>query len=223
MPEPVAHTFQAYPHVVHRGVERRPVFFADADYSRFLSRLGEARAGTAWPSTRTFDDEHTHVLMTPESASSISELMRFLGGAYVPEVNKRLERSGHLWEVGTTRVSSQTLAASRLLPLHEMNPVRAGLCRHPGAYRWSSHRRNALGAPNTLITPHDEYQTLSTSEAGRLNAYAQLFEPEALGAALRPTKPLTFVRESSSEQPEGLTPSQVQGTAELRYEAEQRV
>ena len=162
------------------------MFFADADYSRFLSRLGEGanRYGVAIHAYVLMTN-HIHLLMTPESVSSISELMRFLGGAYVPEVNKRLERSGHLW--GSRHYSSLITDARYLLACYryiEMNPVRAGLCRHPGAYRWSSHRSNALGAPNTLITPHDEYQTLSTTEHGRLRAYAQLFEPEALGSCL---------------------------------------
>ncbi len=172
-------------HVVHRGVERRPVFFSDSDHARFLDLLceGSGRYGVAIHAYVLMTN-HVHILMTPESQDSISNLMRFLGGAYVPELNKRLERSGHLW--GGRHHSSLITDPHYLLACYryiELNPVRAGLSRHPGGYPWSSHRGNALGAPNALITPHEEYLTLSSTREGRLRAYARLFEPETLASS----------------------------------------
>jgi putative transposase len=175
-------------HVVHRGVERRSVFFSDSDYARFLDLLGEgSRRYGAAVHAYVLMTNHVHILMTPESAGSISDLMRFLGGAYVPVLNKRLERSGHLW--GSRHHSRLITDARYLLACYryiELNPVRAGMTRHPGGYPWSSHRGNALGAPNTLITPHDEFLALSSTPEGRHRAYAGLFHPEML--ASRPVR-----------------------------------
>jgi putative transposase len=36
----------------------------------------------------------------------------------------------------------------------ELNPVRASMVSVPGDYRWSSHRANALGRQDSVVTPH---------------------------------------------------------------------
>ena len=57
-----------------------------------------------------------------------------------------------------------------------MNPVRAGLVRHPGEYRWSSYRFNAHGISMEWVTPHDAYNGLGSSQYQRQIAYQELFE-----------------------------------------------
>src|SRR3546814_1967144 len=39
----------------------------------------------------------------------------------------------------------------------EMNPVRAGMVKHPADYRWSSYRINGQGEPSNLITRSEEH------------------------------------------------------------------
>jgi hypothetical protein len=43
----------------------------------------------------------------------------------------------------------------------ELNPVRASMVSVPGDYRWSSHRANALGRQDSMVTPHPLYQGLA--------------------------------------------------------------
>ena len=57
-----------------------------------------------------------------------------------------------------------------------MNPVRAGMVRGPGDYRWSSFATNANGLENRLIKPHEEYLRLGGTQQNRRLAYRELFE-----------------------------------------------
>jgi len=64
----------------------------------------------------------------------------------------------------------------------ELNPVRAGMVGHPSEYPWTSYHRNALGKPNSLLSPYLEYQRLGKDDEERQAAYRQLFKhhiPEA--------------------------------------------
>ena len=115
--------------------------------------------------------------------------MKHLGQRYVQYVNRTYGRSGTLW--GGRFRSCLVEAESYLLRCHryiELNPVRAGLVSHPGAYRWSSYPVNADGAPHGLLTPHACYVALGQTDSERQFCYRALFrealEPSGL-AALR--------------------------------------
>jgi putative transposase len=74
----------------------------------------------------------------------------------------------------------------------ELNPVRAGLVRHPRDWQWSSHRANAEDAGDGLLTPHPTWLALGADDASRRRAYRALVEAappagrtEAIRAATR--------------------------------------
>lgn len=50
------------------------------------------------------------------------------------------------------------------------------MARHPAEYAWSSFRANALGYPNSLLTPHCVYGGLGSTPETRQAAYRPLFE-----------------------------------------------
>ena len=52
--------------------------------------------------------------------------------------------------------------------------MRAGMVNGPGAYRWSSYHRNALGQPDPVIVSHGLYRALGRSEVERQEAYRRL-------------------------------------------------
>jgi putative transposase len=61
----------------------------------------------------------------------------------------------------------------------EMNPVRTeGMPVHPADYPWSSYRANALGAQDSLLTPHELYRRLGRSVEERQSDYRQLFRAQ---------------------------------------------
>ncbi len=57
----------------------------------------------------------------------------------------------------------------------ELNPVRAGMVVSPEQYRWSSHRRNALGEVDPTVRAHQLYLDLGGSDAEREAAWRELF------------------------------------------------
>lgn len=122
---------------------------------------------------------HVHLLLTPRAPDGVGLMMKFLGQAYVQYVNRSYQRSGSLWE-GRFR-SCLVDRENYLLQCHryiECNPVRAGMVRHAGAYRWSSYRANALGAPDPVVTPHQAVVALGATADERRAAYRGLFEQE---------------------------------------------
>ena len=98
---------------------------------------------------------HVHLLVTGREPRSISRFMQQLNRRYSRYFNKAHERTGTLYEgrFGSSHIESERYFFT-VMRYIEINPVRAGMVRHPGDYPWSSHRQNACGAPNGLLTPH---------------------------------------------------------------------
>lgn len=164
-------------HVVQRGNNRSPCFFAERDYRNYLECLGDALDEFGCElHAYVLMTNHVHLLMTPREATSISRAMQSIGRRYVQYVNCCYGRTGTLWE-GRHRAS---LVDSQdwLLLCHryiELNPVRAGMVDAPGDYAWSSYRGNAHGKPDPLLTAHPEYAGLGRCPEARQSAYRELF------------------------------------------------
>lgn len=112
---------------------------------------------------------HAHLLLTPEIAQGAQLLLRALGA-----------READATPVFTRRY---VLACMRYI---ELNPVRAGLVRHPALYRWSSYRANALGEADPLLTPHALYCALGRDGEERRAAYRAGFRAAATSRARSP-------------------------------------
>lgn len=163
-------------HVIQRGNDRRPCFFRDSDYLRYIQtlRIVAARERCAIHAYVLMTN-HVHLLVTPEAPGQISRMMQSLGRRYVRYVNDRYRRTGTLWE-GRYKASlvdstSYLLCCYRYI---ELNPVRAGMVAEPGDYRWSSYRANTLGVRDPVIRAHANYIALGENKAMRLAAYRTL-------------------------------------------------
>jgi putative transposase len=177
-------------HVIQRGNNREPVFFAADDYRRYLGWLGEAAAehGVALHAYVLMTN-HVHLLATPAEAQGLSRMMQSLGRRYVRSVNGLYGRTGTLWE-GRYRAAPIEAAAHLLACMRyiELNPVRAHMVRKPRNYPWSSHRANAEGAADPLLTTHALYRALGALPEQRAASYRALFGevlPEDFHDALR--------------------------------------
>lgn len=165
-------------HVMHRGHNRTPVFFADQDYLEYLRCLKQAadRYGCQ-VHAYVLMTNHIHLLITPQRKESIGQLFQGLGRHYVRYINATYQRQGALWD-GRHKgsiIQSQTYFLSCMRYI-EMNPVRAGMVDHPAKYRWSSFAANALGINNAILQQHDEYLGLGASSHSRQKAYESLFD-----------------------------------------------
>ena len=166
-------------HVVHRGVERRQVFMNDTDRSRFLEELRRAAADHQVDiHAYVLMDNHFHLLATPRLDGAVSRMIRDANRRFVPAHNRLFDRVGTLWDgrhwSAVIDGDRYLLACSRYI---ELNPVRAGVTRHPGGYRWSSHAHNAFGRPDPLLTHHPTYRAMGADAESRREAYARLFLP----------------------------------------------
>ena len=169
-------------HLVHRGVDRQRVFFSDIDRARYLAELLVcSRRHNVDVHAYVLMDNHVHLLATAREDGGTSRMMRDLGRRYVPTLNARRKRSGTLWSgrhySAAVERDRQLLACYRYI---ELNPVRARMVRHAGAFRWSSHRANALGTHDDLSSPHATYLSLGPNLAACRDAYACLFDAVAM-------------------------------------------
>jgi REP-associated tyrosine transposase len=165
-------------HLIQRGNNRSPMFFADHDYTLFRDTLLQAsrRFGCSIHAYVLMAN-HVHLLTTPIAEQAPARMMQAVGRRYVRYVNERYQRTGTLWEgrYRSSLVDSEhyLLVCSRYI---ELNPVRAGMVDRPHQYRWSSYRCNALGEADALITPHALYLALGSSPSEQQVAYRALFE-----------------------------------------------
>jgi putative transposase len=180
-------------HIIQRGNNRAPCFFADEDYRFYLNSLKDA-------STRydcrihayVLMTNHVHLLLTPASAESPSAVLQSVGRRYVRYINDVYRRSGTLWE---GRFKSSLIDSERYLLICsryiELNPVRARMVEQPGDYRWSSYQHNALGRTDALLTSHYLYDNLATDATRRCAAYRALFNAQTDPAELQAIRSAT--------------------------------
>lgn len=165
-------------HLIQRGNNRSVCFYAEDDYLFYLHHLDELSEGFGCAvHAYVLMTNHVHLLLTPEKVDSVALLMKNLGQRYVQYVNRVYRRSGTLWEGRFRSCLTQTedyvLACYRYI---ELNPVRAGMVRHPRDYRCSSYAANAEGRNDKLLVPHEQYLRLGRTETARREAYRALFQ-----------------------------------------------
>ena len=167
-------------HIVQRGINSEPCFFAEEDYQCYLHWLEEAArdCGCAIHAYMLMTN-HVHLLLTPTVSGAPARLMQSLGRRYVQYANRQYRRTGSLWEgrykSSVIQAENYLLACMRYI---ELNPVRAGMVVDPGGYRWSSYRVNGLAQPNPRLTPHVLYLGLDADATRRCEAYRALFRPQ---------------------------------------------
>jgi putative transposase len=173
-------------HIVQRGHNREPCFFAEDDYFSYLHWLGQAlQEHQCKLHAYVLMTNHVHLLLTPKKAQDVPRLIISLGRRYVQYVNRTYKRTGTLWD--SRYKSSLVHAASYLFACQryiELNPVRAAMVEDPGYYRWSSYRANALGQGDARVSPHALYLGLGTTAARRQSAYRALFRSQLDKAAI---------------------------------------
>jgi putative transposase len=167
-------------HIVQRGINREPCFFADEDYQCYLHWLEEAACDCGCAiHAYVLMTNHVHLLITPTETGAPARLMQSLGRRYVQYANRFYRRTGSLWEgrykSSVVQAEDYLLACMRYI---ELNPVRAGMVIDPAQYRWSSYRANGLNQPDPRITAHPVYQALDTNADSRCAAYRALFRPQ---------------------------------------------
>ena len=167
-------------HVIQRGVDRQAVFFKAQDYELYLDTLREAAHRTECSvHAYVLMTNHTHLLITPGSERSLPLLMQAMGRGYVQKLNRQYNRTGSLWQgrykASLVQNDRYLLTCYRYI---ELNPVRAGMVRHPSDYPYSSYHHNATGQADPLLKIHSTYRSLAATQEQRLSTYRALFADE---------------------------------------------
>jgi len=174
-------------HIIQRGRDGKQIFFEEQDYQYFYDCL-EAAAYNYRLKVHAYVlmPNHVHILATPGNTDSISRTTQSIGRNYVQYINECFDMSGTLWEgrYRATVIDSKNylLTCSRYI---ELNPVRGGLIKKPGDYRWSSYAHNALGKADAMISAHGEYLKLGNNDKERAKAYRALFRQKLSGQMVR--------------------------------------
>ena len=128
-------------HITSRGNARQAIYVDDEDREKFLSILSLVTERFHWLCrSYCLMDNHYHLLVeTP--IPNLSAGMRQLNGIYTQAFNRRHQRVGHLFQGRFKAIvvekQAHLLELSRYIIL---NPVKAGIVRHPEDYLWSSYR-----------------------------------------------------------------------------------
>jgi putative transposase len=167
-------------HVVQRGADRQICFFEPSDFLWYLQQLQRhSHAQSCVLHAYVLMTNHVHLLLSAGSVLAVSRMMKALEQDYAHYINWRHHRTGPLWDgrYKSCVVQDETylLVCQRYI---ELNPVRAGMVRYPGHYRWSSYRCNAEGRENVLIHPHPLYLSMGRNRGERQQAYAALFHAD---------------------------------------------
>lgn len=150
--KPRVHVAGGLFHVILRGNGRGDVFFDSDDRQRWESILEDELL-------RHDHRVHAYCWMTNHIHAAIqcgrkplSQFMGSLAGRYSRSTNKKLGRSGHLFERRFTNilVKDDSYLMGLIRYIHQ-NPVDAGLVKDPADYRWCSHKAYLGGhRPNWL-------------------------------------------------------------------------
>lgn len=163
-------------HIVVRGVDRQPCFFASSDRRLYLALLREAaaRCGVA-VHAYVLMTNHVHLVATGQASGALSAMMQIVGVRYVRRINDAHSRTGTLFEgrFRSSLVQSERylLACMRYV---ELNPVRAAMVGRAEDYPWSSYRSNAGFEHAGWLAPSDEYLRLGDTAAARGSAWRDL-------------------------------------------------
>ena len=197
-----------YYHVTARANPGLTLFHDDADCRNLLKRVGQALDRYDWRCLAyCLMRNHYHLLIRTVSAN-LALGMRHINGVYAQDLHRRHGTRGHLFDkrYGAVLVEREThlLEVARYIAL---NPVRAGLCRRPDEWAWSSHRAAVGGmAPGWLSI--DELVELFAAEGGHgRRRYAEFVADGVVDVDVRPTGVVLGTSEFERQHVPECTPS----------------
>ena len=182
-------------HLITRGNNRCVLFRDDADRCIYLQFMQEAIEKCACEvHAYVLMDNHVHILATGHLPGELSDFMQRIGRKFARLMNMRWNRTGTLFEgrFWSSLVDSERYLLTCMRYI-ELNPVRAGIVRHPREFGWSSYRQNATGSPDGLLAPHTLYRQLGVTQEERAVTYRDLV---ALGVT---QDDLTQIRQSAAK------------------------
>lgn len=167
-------------HITSRGNLRDKIFYEDRDRERFLQIISRTKDRYGFVlHAYALMDNHYHLLMETPKAN-LSQIMQNINTSYTVYVNRKYQRSGHLFQGRFKGIivdkDGYLMALSRYIHL---NPVRAKVVRRPGDYPWTSYRAfMGKGAGGALADTGDTFLYFSKKKKKAMKAYREFVEGE---------------------------------------------
>ncbi len=140
-------------HICNRATEKVRLFSSDDDYELWIKTFREAL--DRYPLEvygYCLMPNHWHLLLSCRESAMISRALKWLGATHAIRWRKRSESIGRgavyqsRYRCHAVRANQIFLVVARYI---ERNPVRAGLCKQPKDWRWSSLGQSGKTIPIT--------------------------------------------------------------------------
>ena len=127
-------------HIMLRGINQQQIFEDGEDYEKFLQILKDCKAVSEYKLfAYCLMGNHIHLLVR-EGKESIEQIMKRLATRFVYWYNIKYQRVGHLFQdrFKSEPVENDSYFMTVIRYIHQ-NPVKAGLCKNPADYEYSSY------------------------------------------------------------------------------------
>ena len=170
-------------HVTSRGDRQETIYEDDEDRYMFLNVLGAVIARYSWRChAYCLMGNHYHLMIETPKAN-LTKGMRQLNGVFTQWSNRRHKRSGHLFQGRYKAIhierDSYFLELARYIVL---NPVRAGMVKHPQHWKWSSFGATAGVSPTPEWLTTEEVLVQFGKRRAEARRKYQAFVAEGVGA-----------------------------------------
>jgi putative transposase len=180
--------------VTQRGNNQEQVFFDVEDLRTYLDILAkQSRKYEFEVQAYCLMRNHVHVVGIPREDDSLSKAIGRTNYVYTQYVNKRYERSGHLWQSRFFSCPMDQKHTVTAMLYVEQNPVRAGIVRKATQFKFSSARIHCGLDPDDLgLLSKSAAEKAFTQEAWRsmLREPVAKEESKALQKNLKTGRPL---------------------------------
>ena len=175
-------------HANARGNRGQPIVLARGDVAHLLGLLAAAVNRFQWRCyAYCVMPNHYHFLVET-LRPTLGDGMRHLNGSYARWFNRRYGFNGHLF--GGRFHSASVESEPHLLELSRyivLNPVRAGICRRPEDWPWSSYRAIVgLEPVPSFLSPDRLLQHFGRDRSRARKRYAEFVMDEARRATAAP-------------------------------------
>lgn len=142
-------------HLIGRSNNSMRLFHDADDFTRFRSTLLRyLKDMPIFIHHYVFMNTHFHLLAWVEKTSCLASVMKAIAISYNHYHRRRYRFHGHIWHSRFRSIvierEAHWIACGRYI---EINPIRAGICRKPESFPWSSYRHYAFGRKDVLLNP----------------------------------------------------------------------
>jgi len=131
----------AYYHLYNRGNQKKKVFVDEKDYAFYLRKMVESsrKHGFAIVSYCLMPN-HVHLIVRQDREYPPAKFMSSFHTSYAMVFNKKYRTVGHLFQDRFKQnIIEDDDYMKNLIAYVHMNPVKAGICKFPKEYKWSSY------------------------------------------------------------------------------------